>query len=622
MLVAANKQLYITLPKRQKMLLSRSIVNAVRSQNPPGRFLQKDSKTKLWSDVGDQRAQEKTSQALREGAPDIRKKVAAAKNQTTATTNNSATIPIAPTPGDPSDSGAKREEGDTLSSQIPTHSLAASTAARHQEQTQPESTASSTMPSQVGPGGGIIHPPTEPLHYNPQQQQLQQRQQMNNMYVGNSVPGHMTLDERGIMIRNSMMNGGGNMNNQHPLQINGNNHNFEPSPSNFQYSPQQQQQQFIQQQQQYQRHHYDNTANYQQQQQQQNQQQVYYNNSDNSLPNFDEFVAPPPEELETQGLSFGSIAMTDVEVQQLQQAGNMGMGKQQGNRRHSLSRQLPDHQENNYGASNTRVNNDNDKINSGRDAMPAAPVGSVLEPTGSSIGDASMMSAGTSLIMKLEEVGTSFGTMMSYNTQNTNTTTSNPSMVDGGLIDAVGTSFGSMSLDKNNRDHLFKALEITAGGAEVPPFFRNEVKASGNLLDCSDTESEDSLEKEKLTQQKSQAWEMMKTQLEKQTSKGMSVGSQELMPPPVGVPQCGNGTNSNNNQDTDSAAATFDNIEIALPRMEPNFSTLSAWGAADDGVEGDNAEKRDANHPSGGGGENDDAALSPPPPQLTKTESY
>ena len=67
MLVAANKQLYITLPKRQKMLLSRSIVNAVRSQNPPGRFLQKDGKTKLWFDVGDQRAQEKTSQALREG---------------------------------------------------------------------------------------------------------------------------------------------------------------------------------------------------------------------------------------------------------------------------------------------------------------------------------------------------------------------------------------------------------------------------------------------------------------------------------------------------------------------------------------------------------------------------
>jgi hypothetical protein len=75
MLVAANKQLYVTLPKRQKMLLSRSIVNAVRSQNPPGRFLQKEAKSDLWYDVGDQRAQEKTSRALREGAPDIRLKI-------------------------------------------------------------------------------------------------------------------------------------------------------------------------------------------------------------------------------------------------------------------------------------------------------------------------------------------------------------------------------------------------------------------------------------------------------------------------------------------------------------------------------------------------------------------
>jgi hypothetical protein len=75
MLVAANKELYITLPKKQKMLLSQSIVNAVRSQMPSGRFLQKDMHNDLWYDVGDKRAQEKTSQALREGAPEIRTKL-------------------------------------------------------------------------------------------------------------------------------------------------------------------------------------------------------------------------------------------------------------------------------------------------------------------------------------------------------------------------------------------------------------------------------------------------------------------------------------------------------------------------------------------------------------------
>jgi hypothetical protein len=69
MLVAANKETYVTLPKKQKMLLSKSIVNAIRSQGPPGRFLQKDNNTNLWYEVGDKRAEEKTSQALREGAP-------------------------------------------------------------------------------------------------------------------------------------------------------------------------------------------------------------------------------------------------------------------------------------------------------------------------------------------------------------------------------------------------------------------------------------------------------------------------------------------------------------------------------------------------------------------------
>jgi hypothetical protein len=77
LLVSANKELYVTLPKKQKMMLSQSIVNAVRSQVPSGRFLQKDMHNDLWYDVGDKRAQEKTSQALREGAPEIRDKLKA-----------------------------------------------------------------------------------------------------------------------------------------------------------------------------------------------------------------------------------------------------------------------------------------------------------------------------------------------------------------------------------------------------------------------------------------------------------------------------------------------------------------------------------------------------------------
>ena len=44
----------------------------MRQQTPPGRFLSKDNKSGTWSDIGDARAREKTSQALREGAPVIR----------------------------------------------------------------------------------------------------------------------------------------------------------------------------------------------------------------------------------------------------------------------------------------------------------------------------------------------------------------------------------------------------------------------------------------------------------------------------------------------------------------------------------------------------------------------
>jgi hypothetical protein len=65
----------VTSTKKQKMSISRSIVEAVRSMNPPGRFLDKDSVTGLWSDIGDRKAIEKTSQALRDGAANLRKQL-------------------------------------------------------------------------------------------------------------------------------------------------------------------------------------------------------------------------------------------------------------------------------------------------------------------------------------------------------------------------------------------------------------------------------------------------------------------------------------------------------------------------------------------------------------------
>ena len=48
------------------MIMSKAIVKAVRSMNPPGRFLERSFVTGLWYDVGDGKAVEKTSQTLRE----------------------------------------------------------------------------------------------------------------------------------------------------------------------------------------------------------------------------------------------------------------------------------------------------------------------------------------------------------------------------------------------------------------------------------------------------------------------------------------------------------------------------------------------------------------------------
>ncbi len=70
-LVNEVKVSYVSCPKREKPLIARRIVEAVRNQTPPGRFLSKDSEG-VWFDIGDGRAREKTSQALREGAPVIR----------------------------------------------------------------------------------------------------------------------------------------------------------------------------------------------------------------------------------------------------------------------------------------------------------------------------------------------------------------------------------------------------------------------------------------------------------------------------------------------------------------------------------------------------------------------
>jgi len=75
-IVHQKKRVYLTARfKREKRIIADSILEAIKSLGPPGRFLARDAKTGLWYDVGNDKARDKTSQALRENAPSIRKEI-------------------------------------------------------------------------------------------------------------------------------------------------------------------------------------------------------------------------------------------------------------------------------------------------------------------------------------------------------------------------------------------------------------------------------------------------------------------------------------------------------------------------------------------------------------------
>lgn len=74
-LVRKHKVAYVACPKNQKGKFSRLIIEEIRARDPPGRFLKQDPDTKLWHDIGEKKALDKTRQALREGAPEIMKEI-------------------------------------------------------------------------------------------------------------------------------------------------------------------------------------------------------------------------------------------------------------------------------------------------------------------------------------------------------------------------------------------------------------------------------------------------------------------------------------------------------------------------------------------------------------------
>mmetsp|Transcript_20207 Transcript_20207/g.40255 ORF Transcript_20207/g.40255 Transcript_20207/m.40255 type:complete len:537 (+) Transcript_20207:157-1767(+) len=76
-LVNKNKYRYLSSNKRGKRKIALELVSMIYALDPPGRFLEKHDWKPTYDDIGEERAVVKVSQALREGAPEIRKKIVA-----------------------------------------------------------------------------------------------------------------------------------------------------------------------------------------------------------------------------------------------------------------------------------------------------------------------------------------------------------------------------------------------------------------------------------------------------------------------------------------------------------------------------------------------------------------
>jgi len=70
-LINFHRRTYLQARKNDKPAISRAVVRAIRESG--GRFLKKMPKSHIWYEIGDDAAREKTSQALRQRAPEMRR---------------------------------------------------------------------------------------------------------------------------------------------------------------------------------------------------------------------------------------------------------------------------------------------------------------------------------------------------------------------------------------------------------------------------------------------------------------------------------------------------------------------------------------------------------------------
>ena len=73
-LIQKYKPFYLHSNPSEKKLISKRIVQDVQNRDPPGRFLKQSDSTELWNSLELEKVLKKTGQALREKAPELKKK--------------------------------------------------------------------------------------------------------------------------------------------------------------------------------------------------------------------------------------------------------------------------------------------------------------------------------------------------------------------------------------------------------------------------------------------------------------------------------------------------------------------------------------------------------------------
>lgn len=89
-IVTDHQPEYLGARKKDKALISKRIVRLVREKG--GRFLRRDDSSGLWVEVGDRKASEKTSQALREGL-DVRATTKSPRRDSESSASTHGTAP-------------------------------------------------------------------------------------------------------------------------------------------------------------------------------------------------------------------------------------------------------------------------------------------------------------------------------------------------------------------------------------------------------------------------------------------------------------------------------------------------------------------------------------------------